>query len=279
MTQIRLMTDADLPHCLRLSQQAGWNQTAADWQRALDLQPDGCFVAEHDGVLVGTTTTCLFGSIAWIAMVLVEPALRRRGIGTALMHHVLALLDRQGVETIRLDATPLGQPIYERLGFVTEYRLARYAGTLAPAPVVQGVESAVPEQWQALAALDRLVSGADRRALLFRLFAEQPDGVRLTRDGDGPTGFMAARPGSQAMHLGPCIAPPHVSPLLFTDAWGRYPGQRVYVDIPLQNVAATRLAEAQGLTVQRYLTRMSRGAPQAEARLDWLWATFGPEKG
>jgi GNAT superfamily N-acetyltransferase len=278
MIHIRLMTAADLPLGLSLSRQAGWNQTETDWRRALDLQPDGCFVAEFDGMAAGTTTTCIFGDVAWIAMVLVDAPMRGRGIGMALMRHALAFLDGCGIATTRLDATPLGQPIYERLGFVAEYRLARYEGTLAAAEAISGVEAAVPEQWARLAALDAAVTGADRRPLLYRLFAEAPDSVRVVRQGDKMAGFIAARTGSRAVQLGPCIAPPEVSPLLFIDAWGRYPGQRVFIDIPVENTAATGLAKAQGLTVQRYLTRMSRGTPRGE-QLDWLMASFGPEKG
>jgi GNAT superfamily N-acetyltransferase len=277
MIHIRPMTEADLPFGLRLSLQAGWNQTEADWRRCLDLQPDGCFVAECDGTPAGTTTICIFGDVAWVAMVLVDERLRGRGIGMALMRHILTFVDEQHIASVRLDATPLGQPLYEKLGFTAEYRLARYEGILSAAPAV-GVEAAVPEQWHALAALDEAVTGTNRRALLFRLFAERPESVRLTSEGGSPTGFMASRAGSRAVHLGPCIAAPDANPLLFLDAWGRYSGQRVFVDIPVLNAAATRAAEAQGLTVQRYLTRMCRGTPP-RGRPDWLWASFGPEKG
>src|SRR5271166_6332252 len=78
---IRLMTAADVPLGMRLKQQNGWNQLEADWVRALDLQPDGCFVAELDGTPVGTVTTCIFGAVAWIAMMLVEETMRGRGLG------------------------------------------------------------------------------------------------------------------------------------------------------------------------------------------------------
>jgi GNAT superfamily N-acetyltransferase len=278
MINLRLMTGADVPLGLRLCGQAGWNQTEADWRRALDLQPDGCFVAEWDGTPVGTTTTCIFGDVAWIAMVLVDPALRGHGIGTALLRHALAFLDGQGIATVRLDATPLGEPLYERLGFVAEYRVARYEGSLSASAALSGIEHAVPGQWEALAALDRAVMGVDRQALLYELFAAEPERVRMMRQDGAVSGFIAARTGKRAVHLGPCIAPPEVSPLLLVDAWGRCPGQHVYVDIPVENMTATRLAEAQGLIIQRYLTRMRRGAPRSE-RLDWIAATFGPEKG
>src|SRR5712692_11935001 len=107
MISIRRMTAADIPFGMGLKEQAGWNQTEADWQRCLELEPAGCFVAELDGTPVGTTTTCIFGPVAWVAMVLVEAAFRNRGIGTTLMRYALAFLDERGVRTVRLDATPL----------------------------------------------------------------------------------------------------------------------------------------------------------------------------
>src|SRR5438270_5748591 len=108
MIHVRLLSGADLRASLQLSRTAGWNQTEADWRRCLDLQPDGCFVAEWQGTPVGTTTTCVFGNVAWIAMVLVDANHRGKGIGKALMNHALEYLDSAGVASIRLDATPLG---------------------------------------------------------------------------------------------------------------------------------------------------------------------------
>jgi ribosomal protein S18 acetylase RimI-like enzyme len=278
MIHIRPMTAADLPLGLRLSQEAGWNQISADWQRFLDLQPDGCFVAQWDGLPVGTTTTCIFGSVAWIAMVLVKTSHRGRGIGTALMEHSLAYLDERGVDTVRLDATPLGQPVYERLGFVEQFRLARYEGVLTEAREIPGVEVALPDHWEALVTLDRTVTNTDRRQFLSRLFSEQPHNVCCVQGGGGIAGFIAARPGAKALMLGPCMGTPEAARLLFADAGRRYAGQRVVVDVPLVNRAATILVEAQGLMVQRRLTRMRRGVALCE-RVESMWAGSGPEKG
>src|SRR5262249_36009201 len=154
---------------------AGWNQTDADWRRFLALQPDGCFVAEYDGTPVGTTAAFVFGPVAWVAVVLVAEAVRGRGTGTALLRHPLDFLDRRSAAPVRLDATPLGRPVYERLGFVEQFRVARYEGMLPPAPPAAGVEAARAEEWEALAALDEAATRTDRRPLLRRLFAEGPD--------------------------------------------------------------------------------------------------------
>src|SRR3954465_129988 len=84
---IREMTLADLAIGMHLKDQAGWNQREDDWRRLLAMQPDGCFLAELDGTPVGTVTTCRFGPVAWIAMMLVDSRFRHRGIGRKLMTH------------------------------------------------------------------------------------------------------------------------------------------------------------------------------------------------
>jgi hypothetical protein len=271
---------------VHLKQQAGWNQSEADLQRIHALQPDGCFVAELDGVPAGTVTTCVFGPVGWIAMMLVEASLRGRGIGRALMDRALRFLEQHGVRTVRLDATPLGQPLYEKLGFVAEYQLARFGGTLpgsgerGPPHTAPQTEPLVPGSplLASLLQLDQTVTRADRAKLLVRLFTERPEAVRLVvRDGQ-VAGFLTARPGSRAVQIGPCIARPEAGPLLLTDAFHCYAGQFVYIDIPVLHTAAGALAVASGLTVQRHLLRMSRGEPVQERFLE-LWASSGPEKG
>jgi GNAT superfamily N-acetyltransferase len=272
------MTAADVPLGMRLKQQAGWNQLAEDWHRALDLGPGGCFVAELDGSPVGTTTTCVFGQVAWIAMVLVDAAVRNRGVGKALLLHALSYLDGRGIPSVRLDATPMGQPLYEKLGFVAEYPLARYDGIArASGPPVPEVTPG-SDRGADIHALDRSIVQIDRSKLLLRLFAERPEALRVVIRNGKLTGFSTMRLGSNAVQLGPCLATDEAGPLLLTDAWQRLAGQRVFIDIPQGNRASVQWAEARGLVVQRPLVRMCRGPAPAED-FTRIWASFGPEKG
>src|SRR5207253_338766 len=73
-----------------------------------------------------------YGRAGWVGMVLVDPEFRRRGVATALMGAALDHLRRRGVTTVKLDATPAGRSVYERLGFEPESLLRRWAGE-APA--------------------------------------------------------------------------------------------------------------------------------------------------
>ena len=174
MIQVRIMTEANVPLGMRLKAANGWNQTEADWRRYLGMQPDGCFVAELDGKPVGTVTTCVFGPVAWIAMVLVDADHRGRGVGKALMGHALDFLERQGVRSVRLDATPLGQPLYEKQGFVAEYALLRYEGVLPHGKEMANVEPLLPDHLENALLLDRAVTQTDRRKLLQRWRASFP---------------------------------------------------------------------------------------------------------
>ena len=78
---LRGMKQADIPTCQRLSNQVGWNQTAADWARLIAWEPLGCFVAEQAGEVVATVTTTYESRLAWVGMMLVDTTLRRQGIG------------------------------------------------------------------------------------------------------------------------------------------------------------------------------------------------------
>lgn len=279
MLHLRPFTAADVPFGMALKTRAGWNQREADWRRAHDLEPTGCFVAEWEGRPAGTAVTCVFGPVAWVAMVLVDPDLRGRGIGTALTKRALDFLDGVGVETVRLDATPLGRPIYEKLGFVPQFSLNRYDGLLtAGRESVPGVESVSPECYPDLYRLDREVTATDRRKMLSRWFAEEPSAVRAVRAGEWVAGFLTARPRSIALQIGPCLGTPEAVEALLYDAARRYAGQRVFLDVPVDHRPATALAERFGLAPARQLLRMCRGVPVRE-RLEALWISSGPEKG
>jgi GNAT superfamily N-acetyltransferase len=280
MITVREFTVSDLPFGMQLKTAAGWNQTASDWTRAFELEPHGCFVAEYEGRPAGTTTACVFGNVAWIALVLVDETVRGKGIGKALMTHALDCLDRRGVQSIRLDATALGRPLYEKLGFTWEYTLARFTGTAARAATSPALapQAYSPAHLDAICDLDRNVTHTNRRKLLSHLLAERPNDARVIERGGQLVGFLATRAGSRALHLGPCIARDDAGAALLNDALSRYSTQPVYFDVPLDNSAAVALAQSHGLTVQRELLRMCRG-PSIQENPRQIWASFGPEKG
>lgn len=279
MIAIRPMAFADIPDGLRLKAHAGWNQVAADWRRLLDLGSDGSFVAEAGGRVVGSVTSCRFGDIGWIAMLLVEPAHRGAGIGRNLLARALENLEARGVRSVRLDATAAGRPLYESLGFAVDFSLVRSVGIARGEGPVAGIRDGHRDDLPAMAALDRAATGTDRRILVDRLVRDNPSETIVAGLGGGPIrGFVLWRPGSSAHQIGPCIAERGAGrPLLDEAAW-RLAGRRIFVDIPGGHRCAVAWAEDIGLRPAREFWRMTRGAAVHED-LERLWASSGPEMG
>ena len=278
MIEIRQMTIDDLRLGLRLSRQAGWNQTESDWLRFMNMEPEGCFVAELDGCSVGTTTTCIFENVAWIAMVLVDKESRGQGVGTKLLKHSLDYLNGRKVKTVRLDATAAGRPIYEKLGFVPEYELVRFEGIARLGATGPVITETVPELFADMIEFDRQMTGTNRAKMLSLLFAEFPENARILAHHGKIDGFITMRPGANAVQIGPCIANMNAGPALLSDALNRCAGKAVFVDIPTGNVHAVKIAESSGLQIQRRFTRMCRGE-RIKDNPKAIWAGAGPEKG
>lgn len=254
---VRGLTRADIPAAMRIKEAAGWNQTETDWHNLLRLAPETCFGLECNGSLAATATAvCYERRLAWIGMVLTDPAHRRRGFARRLMEHAIVALMARQMEWIKLDATEVGAPLYRQLGFEPECGIERWGATAVPFPRMPDLSW--QDRWSAL---DRQAFGADRSQLLAML---APLGA-ATFEGDADEGYAMARPGSQAAYFGPCVSrrAETAGELL---AWflARHPQETVYWDLLPHNTEAVRLARACGFAPLRRLVRMARrGAPGA----------------
>lgn len=279
MVDLRPMTAAEVADGMRLKAEAGWNQLEADWRRFLALGGEGCFVAEWRGRIVGSVTTCRFGSIGWVAMLLVEKAHRGAGIGRGLLIRALEYLEARGVRSVRLDATAQGRPLYETLGFRVDFRLGRYGGVVDPAGIDGETRPGRPADLAQIAALDRVATGTDRRPLLDRFLRDDPLRCLVAGPVGGPIrGFVLWRPGSSADQVGPCIAEPDAGRASLDDAGLRLAGRPVIVDVPTDHGEAIAWAVGRGMRQNREFWRMTRGEPVVED-LARLWASSGPEMG
>src|SRR3954470_5637296 len=142
MSGVRVLTPADIPQAMQLKAAAGWNQTAEDWQRVLNLEPQGCFGIDRDGTLAATTTVICYGRrLAWIGMVLTAAAHRGQGLATALMCRALEFTSARQVDWVKLDATPMGRPLYRKLGFSDERPIERW---LRPGQAIHAQRASYP---------------------------------------------------------------------------------------------------------------------------------------
>jgi GNAT superfamily N-acetyltransferase len=275
---LRLMTADDIPAGMRLKEIAGWNQTRGDWERFLRASPQGCFVAESEGEVLGTVATIPYqGRFAWIGMVLVDPASRGQGVGTKLLEKAIEYLDGCGIPSMKLDATPQGKPIYEKLGFVSEYELERWKLHRPPAPGATDGGGAVTKE---TLDQDREVFGADRSSLLQSIALEHPGFVLQFRSEGKLAGYCFGRGGALADHLGPWVAQEETAARGLLDEFLLHsPRENVFVDAMKLSPWAIKLVRERGFQFSRTLTRMYRGRNDFPGRPELQGAILGPEFG
>lgn len=266
---LRRLRREDISTAAQLSAHAGWNQTEEDWLTLLELSPETCMAMEVDGHLAATTTLILYGRrLAWIGMVLTHPECRQRGLARTLLANALEQADQMGIETIKLDATEQGRPLYERFGFHGEQEIQRWSrpGENAAPRSVGGTSE--EESWHNS---DLVVFGADRSQLLNRLARRNPPISRAQS-------YLFFRPGRLTAYLGPgVIENPETARRLIEEcvrnrgyswSWDLFPG----------NQDAVALARDLGFSPQRHLVRMSRGK-ELRGRENAIYAIAGFELG
>jgi predicted N-acetyltransferase YhbS len=281
----RVMTEQDVASAVRLNTLAGWNQTESDWRRFLENSPAGCFVAEIDDQVVGTAATiCYENRFSWIGMVLVDPEFRGMGIGTKLLHKAIEHLDRMNVPTIKLDATPLGKPIYLKLGFVPEYEVERWILRRPAVSRTSELSRSIVLYDQVKMAqvceLDRESFGADRSSLLRSLHKESPELASVTCKDGVPIGYALGRKGLFADHLGPwCARDSDTAQQLLQSFLRKSTRDNVIVDCLPLNSAVLDMLKAAGFVYSRPLTRMVRGQNLHPGKPESICAILGPEFG
>jgi GNAT superfamily N-acetyltransferase len=268
--QVRALRPSDLAAAVELSSVAGWNQTEEDWRMLVTAASTRCFGIEADGQLVSTTTLVCYGQrLAWIGMVLTKPEYRGRGFARRLLGHALDSANSLGVETVKLDATDQGKPLYEKFGFSAEQPIERWVCAGDSHSILSKRSRPIHPQSQKL---DLDTFGADRSALLDQL-AERSSVFSIA------DAFLFTRTGRTTAYLGPCVASdPDQACTLITECVRASPRANWSWDLLSANRNAAAFASELGFTRQRHLTRMAMGKP-LRTRDEFIYAIAGFELG
>ena len=288
---IRLLASEDLDDALTLSVTAGWNQPLDDWRLLLQLAPTGAFAALSDARLVGTAIGIDYGGFAWIAMMLVDPAFRGRGLGRCLLEAAMDAVPSH--LPIRLDATTLGRPMYQRYGFEDEAMLSRHVaerGVLPASQALDGSRDVRPLTASTLRIVierDEETFGGTRGAVLDWAFHRAARYAHVVRSPDGLTHYCLGRPGRLYDQIGPVVAGnADIANALVNAALAAAGERPVVVDAFDSRPAFTAALATRGFHVQRPLVRMCRppgpaARPNGALREGPLaeFAILGPEFG
>lgn len=188
-----------IPGAVELSRHEQWPHRPEDWALIQGLSQG--VVALSGGRVVGTAMATVFGPVGMMNMIIVGGQMRGRGLGRALMDAAMALAEPR---EWRLVATESGLPLYRKLGFVEQDRVLQHQGILAGVAAPKGVEWAGEADLDAIAAIDRAATGADRAPLIAAL--AQAGRIAILRGAGGIAGYGALRPFGRGEVAGPIIA-------------------------------------------------------------------------
>jgi GNAT superfamily N-acetyltransferase len=221
---IRGLGPADLRQCVALSVDRGWSPERSKWSLLLGAcQTFGVDAPDGRGLAGAVVLTRWGPDLASVGMMLVAARYGRRGLGRALMEHVIA---EAGDAAVTLFATDLGRPLYEQLGFAPVRRSVSFVGAFRPGPAGAGASAvftraATEADLPAILAVDRAAFGADRGQIVGRLpgfadriavLADDPhhgeDPHHADHSHHGIRGYAAAwRNTPSSTVIGPLVAP------------------------------------------------------------------------
>jgi GNAT superfamily N-acetyltransferase len=287
-SHIRLLTIDDLEGALTLSTTAGWNQRTEDWRMLLRIAPGGGFCALSQGRIVGTAIGIDFGGFGWIAMMLVAPAYRGQGLGGRLLEAAMGALPRD--RPIRLDATPLGRPLYQRYGFEDETTLSRQvaeaSGRGPAADTAFAVRPLTAADFPRVTEHDTHVFGGNRHVVLRWALDHAPQYAHVAEADAGFPQYCFGRTGRLFDQIGPVVAGHADIATALVGAAVQAAGNRpVVVDAFDDRTAFAGWLRGAGFEGQRPLYRMRRPGRRAPASdavnrpALFEFAILGPEFG
>ncbi|MEY9861441.1 GNAT superfamily N-acetyltransferase [Catenulispora sp. GAS73] len=217
-------------------------------------------------------------NFAFAGMLLVDPALRGIGLGWDTFN---AAIGHAGDRAVAVDAPMKLEDCLQQLGFVTAWRIIRWAGRIPPARKADPhVVPVVEEHHGQLAAWDAACFPADRPGFATG-FATAPERRALVySDATGRIrGYGVLRAVGGAMRIGPLYAQEsyHAAAIFdgLCDLARQADAVTVTVDVPEPNVAACAVAETRGLSYDSDAVRMSRSGAAGPPRKIDLTRLYG----
>ena len=259
-------------------------QRPDSWLRELGiirkLQPAGAFLAYYREAPAGVVFSLMYPDFTYIGPLGTHPDFQRLGIGFALMEHLLEWLDGRGVTRVALDASPIGQPIYEKLGFFVCDQVnifQRQSGGLT-SRLPTGVQHLSHQNLDLITATDKEAFGTDRSRLLDALLGVYPQRGFILKDGqEGINGHLIA----QEKIIGPWISKTTAdAELLLKAALSlSFNNGPISVIVPGKNTEAGVLLSGLGFERVRVLQHMVRGAETPAGQRANVYGQSSPSLG
>lgn len=284
MVELRRLDFQNVEQALQLSEAENWNQTEKEWVLLIGNKQNICVASVIGGKLIGTATVINYeNKVGWIGMVIVDKEYRGQKISNLLLSGIIE--NSKNIVSLKLDATPAGQPVYKKLGFASEYLVYRYISMSVFKNEVHfepgvSVERAVSENLEEITEYDKNIFGANRKHLIGFLIRNFPEKARILRLNGQIKGIALGRKGRLFHQVGPVFASNFdFAKKLILKSLEDIENQPVIVDIPEHQSELIDWLNNLGFTKQRQFVRMSKNENDFAGLIENQFLICGPEFG
>lgn len=177
-------------------QPVDWGDLVPRFQYFIDSPCCHPIKLSNEEEAVGIGTSIFHEDTAWLACIIVHANHRNKGLGNFLTQKLIDDIDRSKYQTIYLDATDFGYPVYKKLGFEVEtnYIHLRKEGATATSTISEKIIPFRAEFKENLLRLDAQISGEKRGGILsdflnsasLYVHENEVQGFYIPDWGDGP---------------------------------------------------------------------------------------------
>ena len=237
----------------------GWNHSLEQIQQNITWGGKGSFCLAFDKEIVATAIALKYSErLAWVGLVVSDPAYQRRGFARRLMNHIMQHLST--VESVMLDASTMGFPLYDSMGFKSLYKINAYTRTPERFELSPSIRPMTATDLPAVIAMDADMNGLPRPQVINWLF--ETGKAFVATEQDTITGFTFVKWNAELLRLAAWNArDPATAELLMQVGCNlALDGGYTYrIDIPEPNDQARNIVIRNGLSIERNVTRMVYG--------------------
>ena len=181
----------------QISADVGWNQPEEEIAEVIRRSGEYLLGAFRQDRLAGTAAAYAYpdGGFAFVNEVIVGSGFRRQGAATRLLEKLLPMTQAK-YPVLRLYATEMGRPLYEKFGF-KPYATLSFLQLSPGKPEPDGTMAPLTgDELAEAAALDRENFGANRSGLLRSLMEQSPENAWILKRSGRIEGFIVRGPMS-----------------------------------------------------------------------------------
>lgn len=259
--ELRLLTPKDIPAVVKVMEKIGWFHPVEQTKQYIAWGGTGSFCLAFGDEVVATAIALKYSErLAWVGLVISDPDYQRRGFAKCLMNHVMEYLS--DVESVMLDASVLGYPLYVKMGFQPLYKINAYRGTPQIFPNSNSIRAMTTADLDTIVNMDCESFGLPRPQIIKWLF-ETGTGIVATNN-DSITGYAFTKAFGDTLRAlaWNAKAPSSADQILRAcSTQAAEGGYLLRINVPEPNTFARDLALNHNLVIERYVTRMVYGQP------------------